>query len=78
MSFSLISFDALGQLPLVLNMLISTAITVVPAGCLLVRLLAKACKKRLQAQSYRFNMAVGGSILGMLLVLMPYSVHPIF
>jgi putative effector of murein hydrolase LrgA (UPF0299 family) len=68
MSLSLISVDTLGQLPLALNMLISTAITVALTGWLLVPLLAKAYKRWLQTQSYRFNMAGGGSILGMLLV----------
>lgn len=68
MPLSLISVDTLGQLPLALNMLISTAITVALTGWLLVPLLAKAYKRWLQTQSYRFNMAGGGSILGMLLV----------
>ena len=68
MSLSLISVDTLGQLLLVLNMLISTAIAVAIAGCLLVPLLAKAYEGWLQTQSNRFNMAGGGSILGMLLV----------
>ena len=68
MSLSLISVDTLGQLPLALNMLISTAIAVAITGWLLVPLLAKAYKRWLQTQSYRFNMAGGGSILGMLLV----------
>ena len=68
MSLNLISVDTLGQLPLALNMLISTAITVALTGWFLVPLLAKAYKGWLQTQTYRLSVAGGGSILGMLLV----------
>ena len=68
MLLSLISVDTLGQLPLALNMLISTAITVALTGWLLIPLLAKVYGGWLQTQSHRFNLAGSGSILALLLV----------
>ena len=68
MLLSLISVDSLGQLPLALNMLISTAITVVFTGWFLIPLLAKAYGVWLQTQSHRFNLAGSGSILALLMV----------
>ena len=68
MLLSLISVDSLGQLPLALNILISSAITVALTGWFLVPLLAKACSGWLQTQSHRFNLAGSGSILALLMV----------
>ena len=68
MLLSLISVDSLGQLPLALNMLISTAITVALTGWVLVPLLAKAYGGWLQTQSHRFNLAGSGSILALMMV----------
>ena len=68
MLLSLISVDSLGQLPLALKILISTAITVALTGWLLVPLLAKAYSGWLQTQSHRFNLAGSGSILALLMV----------
>ncbi len=64
----LISADSLGELPLALNMLISTAITVAVTGWLLVPLLAKAYEGWLQTESHRFNLAGSASILALLMV----------
>ena len=68
MLLSLISVDSLGQLPLALNILISTAITVALTGWFLVPLLAKAYSGWLQTQSHRFNLAGSTSILALLMV----------
>ena len=68
MLLSMISVDSLGQLPLALNMLISTAITVALTGWVLVPLLAKAYGGWLQTQSHRFNLAGSGSILALMMV----------
>ena len=68
MLLSFISVDSLGQLPLALNMLISTAISVALTGWFLVPLLAKAYGGWLQTQSHRFNLAGSGSILALLMV----------
>ncbi len=64
----LISADSLGELPLALNMLISTAITVAVTGWLLVPLLAKVYEGWLQTESHRFNLAGSASILALLMV----------
>ena len=68
MLLSLISGDSLGELPLALNMLISTAITVALTGWLLVPMLAKVYRGWLQTQSRRFNLAGSGSIVALLMV----------
>lgn len=68
MLLSLISVDTLGKLPLALNMLLSTAITVALTGWLLVPLLAKAYREWLKTDSWRFNLAGSASICALLIV----------
>ena len=68
MLLSLISVDTLGKLPLALNMLLSTAITVALTGWLLVPLLANAYRDWLKTDSWRFNLAGSASIFAFLVV----------
>ena len=68
MLLGLISADTLGTLPLPLNVLASTAITVALTGWLLVPLLARTYRGWLKTHSQRFNLAGTGSILAMLTV----------
>ena len=68
MLLSLISVDTLGELPLALNVLISTAITVAVTGWILVPLLAQAYQEWLQTQSQRFNLIGSASILAILII----------
>ena len=68
MLLSLISVDTLGKLPLALNMLLSTAITVALTGWLLVPLLANAYREWLETDSWRFNLAGSASIFAFLIV----------
>ena len=68
MLLSLISVDTLGKLPLALNMLLSTAITVALTGWLLVPLLAKAYGEWLKTDSWRLNLAGSASVFALLIV----------
>ena len=68
MLLGLISADTLGRLPLPLNVLASTAITVALTGWLLVPLLARTYGGWLKTHSLRFNLAGTGSILAILTV----------
>ena len=68
MLLSLIGVDTLGKLPLALNMLLSTAITVALTGWLLVPLLANAYREWLKTDSWRFNLAGSASIFAFLFV----------
>ena len=68
MLLSLIGVDTLGKLPLALNMLLSTAITVALTGWLLVPLLANAYREWLKTDSWRFNLAGSASIFAFLIV----------
>lgn len=68
MLLSLISVDTLGELPLALNVLISTAITVAITGWILVPLLAQTYQGWLQTQSQRFNLIGSASILALLII----------
>ena len=68
MLLSLISVDTLGKLPLALNMLLSTAITVALTGWLLVPFLAKAYREWLKTDSRRLNLAGSASIFTLIIV----------
>ena len=68
MLLSLLSVETLGKLPLALNMLLSTAITVALTGWLLVPLLANAYREWLSTDSRRFNLAGCASIFAMIMI----------